>query len=154
MLCFIRYHEDGLIEVSPGLSEFLQESPEEVQLIGLEDVVPLSSLMSDSTVIHGAKKGFKLSTFHLRSNDGSDFEFAVENVNEVLVPSVLEHVRELQSEVDSQALVSNLGLDEKIDAQESWKQDPPATGSHFSIAYNAGKTPSIRYSLIHHVIIP
>lgn len=80
----------------------------------------LSLFMSDNTVDAGIKKGFLISTFRLRSSSGSEFEYAIYNSKDVLIPKKLEEIYQKEKMNDSLKATENRG----IETANSWKQDP------------------------------
>ena len=72
------------MEISPGFSEIIDED-----IYNTNNTISPSLFLSDENIIAGIKKGFKLSTFQLQSTHGSEFEFALQNINEVWIPQIL-----------------------------------------------------------------
>ena len=127
VLLSVRVYSDGLLEMSPEFSRVLEEDESRAHLHS-SGTAP-SVFMSNKTVAAGIKKGLRLHTYRLRSDDGSEFEYSIENVNEYALPSQVEAARAasiLSDAFASQASRSELG---------PWKMDPPAQGFTQSASY-------------------
>lgn len=112
LLCSFRLFPDGRLEVSPGFSGVLEEN-------AIDGTTSRSLFMENKTVVAGLTKGFKLETFRIRTGKGMEFEYVVENVNEVTTPHEIEELRRRKLEHD-------VGIAAKSrTTADSWKQDPP-----------------------------
>ena len=87
--------KEGFIEVSPSLSQIIEENPH-IDDLGSDMIqqkpIAISAFIEDSTVHTALRKGFRLSTFRLMSEKGAEFEYAIQNVNELLVPYKIEQI--------------------------------------------------------------
>ena len=45
--------------------------------------------MDDRTIITSFKKGFKLSSFRVQSLQGTEFEYIIQNINDIMLPQQL-----------------------------------------------------------------
>lgn len=103
------------MEVSPGLSSILEE-PQSEQPQDLwgdpfhAGSVAMSAFLRDRTVEAAMKKGFRLSTFRIRARNGTEYEYAVENVNELLIPHKVEEVLRRKALQDAVVAVEHRGL--------------------------------------------
>ena len=118
VLCTIKIYKDGLLEVSPPFSPIIEE---EDNLIHESATVP-SVFSSDKTIKNSVNKGFKIKTDRLRSKNGSEYEFCIQNVNQLQSPQDIEDMLNLNKGTDKEAAIASRGLD---DGLSSWKQDPP-----------------------------
>ena len=49
--------------------------------------------MENKTLVAGLTKGFKLKTFRIKAESGAEFEYVVENLNEMTNPHDIEELR-------------------------------------------------------------
>eukprot|EP01034_Spumella_vulgaris_P025544 gene25544-32014_t len=134
ILCTIRLYQDGLMEVSPslsGISEEILSADGQTQHTGdASHGAAVSLFMTDRTAEAALKKGFLLSTFRVRSDKGDEFEYAVYNTHEVLIPHKIEDIMKAQRAQDAIRSGQNIG-------GVNWKQDPPPMTKHKTITYYA-----------------
>jgi len=123
LLCSFRLFPDGRLEVSPGFSGILEENT-------IDGTTSRSLFMENKTVVAGLTKGFKLETFRLRTSKGMEFEYVIENLNEITAPQEIEELRQRKLANDVSA------ASKSRDTAESWKQDPPEKTYHHSTAIN------------------
>eukprot|EP00600_Ochromonadales_sp_CCMP1393_P000658 CAMPEP_0174985650 /NCGR_PEP_ID=MMETSP0004_2-20121128/18462_1 /TAXON_ID=420556 /ORGANISM="Ochromonas sp., Strain CCMP1393" /LENGTH=1154 /DNA_ID=CAMNT_0016238327 /DNA_START=65 /DNA_END=3529 /DNA_ORIENTATION=+ len=117
VLCSIRLYQDGLLEVSPMFSTVVEE---EVNVTH-DECSGLSAFLDDVSAEAGIKKGFRLSSFRVRSSKGSEFEYVIENLNDLLIPYKIEQIYQRKSLNDAIRATETRGAV----GFESWKQDPP-----------------------------
>lgn len=128
-----------MIEVSPSFSAILEE-PE--HLNGNEDPwndapsngIALTAFMSDKTAQAALNKGFRLSTFRFKTKNGVEYEYAIQNVNDLLIPYKIEDILRKRSLQQSIISAENRGVKEGVSADSTgnikgvvnggWKQDP------------------------------
>jgi len=117
ILSSIKIYLDGLVEVSPALSSILDE-PATDQPVNQDDFwadpqqtegVALSAFLSDRTAEAALKKGFRLSTFRTRAANGTEYEYVVQNVNELLIPHKLEEIARRKALQDAVIAAENRG---------------------------------------------
>lgn len=135
VLCSIKLYHDGLFEVSPGFSGIIEEF--HGTSIAINEVAP-SMFLSDNTVATGIRKGFKVSTHRVRSNRGSEFEYCIQNVNDLFLPQQIEDVRKFKMSQDNLTAARSRGIfrgGDNGDVGAQWKQDPPAKSFHKSISF-------------------
>ena len=127
VLCEIKLFQDGLIETSPGFSDLVPEH----HLYNSEEVAAVPDIfIDDSTIASGLKRGFKLVTFRVKSRDGSEFEYAIQNMNGVTIPHMLKAIREDEREIDSMRAANSRGQ-----LGDNWKQDPPSRDCNRTITF-------------------
>ena len=117
VLCTIRLYSSGLLEVNPGFSCPVEEK---VTANGLP--ASRSLFMHNETVKAGVTKGFQLETFRVRTKFGGEFEYSLQNMNELSSPMELE-----------QAIRSTPMRPRPPDVV--WKQDPPPSGFSHTMTY-------------------
>ena len=118
VLCSIRLYQDGLLEVTPSFSSVLEESG----LVTHEECSGLGVFLDDHSAEMGLKKGFRLATFRVRSAMGSEFEYAIQNVNDILIPYKLEQIEAKKAFLNSIKAAEARGSA----GSEGWMQDPPS----------------------------
>lgn len=118
MLCSIRLYQDGLLEVTPAFSSVVEEAG----LMTHDECSGLGVFLDDHSAETGLKKGFRLATFRVRSSKGSEFEYAIQNVNDILVPYKLEQIEAKRAFLNSIKAAEARGTA----GAESWMQDPPS----------------------------
>lgn len=77
-LCSIKIFNSGEVEISPGLSHHAPEIDPK-SAINYEPI-----FFASDTLRVAAEKGFRLSTWRFRSRAGSTYEYAIENVRDLL----------------------------------------------------------------------
>jgi hypothetical protein len=134
--------------VSPSLSALVEEPPHSSHSDDHRqpnfNSVALSAFISDKTAETALKKGFRLSTFRIKVKNGTEYEYAIQNVNELLIPHKIEEIvrkKNLQNSIKSienkgLRMTSNISTLPKLDKAEfvNWKQDP--SKKDFSISFN------------------
>jgi Ciliary basal body-associated, B9 protein len=126
VLCSIKLYQNGLLEVTPGLSGPVSETEGVfLESKGLaSNRVALSAFLDDNSVERAMASGFKLSTSSVRSKNGVEYEYCIQNVNDLLVPYQLEEILKRQSLLDLRSHTLN-----KCSAEHTnWTQDPAAPG--------------------------
>ena len=154
VLCTIKLYQDGLLQVTPGFSGVTAEAsggfPEGIE--SMADRCSLTAFLDDSTVQGAIATGFKLTTSKIRSKKGVEYEYMIQNMNDVLIPYQLEEILKLQKAADMRASALHKSSNEK----SSWKQDPPSAGKHKVVAIYAeivsgqdfnGKKVSVNYQV-------
>lgn len=110
--------QDGLLEVTPSFSSVVEEAG----LMTHEECSGLGVFLDDHSAETGLKKGFRLATFRVRSSKGSEFEYAIQNVNDILIPYKLEQIEAKRAFLNSIKAAEVRGTT----GAESWMQDPPS----------------------------
>lgn len=82
--------------------------------------------MENKTVVAGLTKGFKLQTFRVQSRSGIEYEYVIENLNELSAPQEIEDLRQRKLAHDTKMASRNR------DVSNNWKQDPPEHGYEHS----------------------
>lgn len=126
VLCSIKLYQNGLLEVTPGLSGPVSETEGVfLESKGLaSNRVAMSAFLDDNSVERALASGFKLSTSSVRSKNGVEYEYCIQNVNDLLVPYQLEEIFKRQNLLDMRAHTLN-----KCSAENTnWTQDPAAPG--------------------------
>jgi hypothetical protein len=118
ILCSIKLYQDGLLEVSPSFSSVVEEAG----FLTHDECSGLSAFIDDHSAEAGIKKGFRLASFRVRSAKGSEFEYVIQNVNDILIPHKLEQIEAKKSFLNSIKAAEVRGT---VGA-ESWLQDPPS----------------------------
>jgi len=126
VLFSVRIYNDGLLEMTPEFSRVVEE--DEARAHKHSSGAAPSVFLSNKTVAAGIKKGLRLHTYRLRSNDGSEFEYSIENMNEYTLPSQVEAARAATLLSDAFASQASRGVG-------TWKMDPPADGFSQTLAY-------------------
>lgn len=124
ILCSIRYHFNGLIEISPGISEICIDS----SVSNVNIPISMSAVMDTKSIMNGFSQGYLLSKYTVKSRSGSSFEYTIENSNEIVVPNILKEIRENDYYRDLNNWLLNSGNDPTNNIESNWKQDPPAKG--------------------------
>lgn len=160
--------QDGVVEVSPGLSKIIlepvNELPSDLSAEYHSALNPASTsntsasslFFSDHTVENGLKRGFRVSSLRIRSSEGSDFEYAVYNARDIFIPQQLDDLLLKQELMDSirSSEVRGLGA-QSISAQ--WKQDPSSRDFLYSLqaeivsadGFEEGDRIGVTYHLYH-----
>lgn len=128
VLFSLRMYSDGLLEMAPEFSRVLEE--DETKAGPHSTGTAQSLFMSNKTVAVGIKKGLRLHTYRLRSDDGSEFEYTIENLNAYTLPSQVEAHR-------AAAALNDALAGQAVRAQGPWKMDPPAIGLDQTVSYMA-----------------
>jgi Ciliary basal body-associated, B9 protein len=126
VLCSIKLYQSGLLEVTPGLSGPVSETEGVfLESKGLaSNRVAMSAFLDDNSVERAMASGFKLSTSSIRSKNGVEYEYCIQNVNDLLVPYQLEEILKRQNLLDMRSHTLN-----KCSAEHTnWTQDPAAPG--------------------------
>jgi hypothetical protein len=123
ILCAVKLYQDGVLEISPAFSSIVEEDSTATLLqssIG-QAGSPMSVFLDDSTIEAGMRKGFRLSSFKVRSIKGAEYEYVLHNVNDILVPHQLEAIETKQSVQNAIKAAENRG---STIGGHNWKQDP------------------------------
>ena len=126
VLCTIKLYQNGLLEVTPGLSGPISETEGVfIESKGLSSIrISMSAFLDDNTVERALATGFKLSTSSVRSRNGVEYEYCIQNSNDLLVPFQLEEILKRQNLLDMRSCAINKCSTEHT----NWTQDPPAPG--------------------------
>ena len=126
VLCTIKLYQNGLLEVTPGLSGPISETEGVfIESKGLSsNYISMSAFLDDNTVERALITGFKLSTSSVRSRNGVEYEYCIQNSNDLLVPFQLEEILKRQNLLDMRSCAINKCSTEHT----NWTQDPPAPG--------------------------
>ena len=126
VLCTIKLYQNGLLEVTPGISGPVSEMEGVfIESKGLSsNRISMSAFLDDKTVERALTTGFKLSTSSVRSRTGVEYEYCIQNSNDLLVPFQLEEILKRQSVLDMRSCAINKCSTEFT----NWTQDPPAPG--------------------------
>ena len=89
-----------------------------------------SLFMENTTVVAGLTKGFKLQTFRVQTSKGAEFEYTIENMNEISIPQAIEELRTKTLLRDADVATRTRGV------CSNWKQDPPEKSYDHSTAMN------------------
>lgn len=106
------------MEVTPSFSSVIEEEG----LVTHDECSGLSAFIDDHSAETGLKKGFRLATFRVRSAKGSEFEYAIQNINDMLIPYKLEQIEAKKAFVNSIKAAEVRGNA----SSGSWMQDPPS----------------------------
>ena len=123
ILCAVKLYQDGVLEISPAFSSIVEEDATTNLMqssIG-QAGSPISVFLDDSTIEAGMRKGFRLSSFKVRSIKGAEYEYVLHNVNDILVPHQLEAIEMKQSVYNAIKAAENRG---SAVGGHNWKQDP------------------------------
>jgi hypothetical protein len=71
------------------------------------DRLALTAFLPDSTVSNAINSGFRINTFKIRSLKGVEYEYCIQNVNELLIPYQLEEIVNRQKLIDKKAFLLN-----------------------------------------------
>ena len=128
ILCSMRLYGDGLLEVYPNFSLPTTENSGGVSLGvgGVIERASLSTFLDDGTVQAAVNKGFRLMTHRIQSKSGVEYEYCIQNINDLLSPMDIDEVLLRQKLLDMKAATANRSTNDAA----SWKQDPPAKGYH------------------------
>ena len=128
ILCSMRLYGDGLLEVYPNFSHPTTETSGGVSMGvgGAVERASLSTFLDDGTVQAAVNKGFRLMTHRIQSKSGVEYEYCIQNVNDLLSPMDIEEVFLRQKMIDMTAATANRSTSDTA----TWKQDPPAKGYH------------------------
>ena len=120
IICSLTLHQDGLLETTPAFSTILEETGSS-SVAGHSSSATQNLFMDNVTVAAGVRQGFRLESFRLETKNGAEFEFTIENLNEVTVPADIEELRNQIFVIDKQlAQRSREIVTEDISA--NWKQ--------------------------------
>jgi len=135
ILCSIRLYGDGLMEVFPNFSSPTAEAGGGVSLGvgGAVERASLSAFLDDGTVQAAVGKGFRLMGHRVQSKSGVEYEYCVQNANDVLSPLDLDDAMARQRYYDMKAAAANRSANDAA----NWKQDPPSKGFQKSVAMYA-----------------
>ncbi len=109
--------QDGLLEVTPSFSGVVDELQAHGEAV--EESMPLSLFMNDETAEASIKKGVRLSTFRVKARNGSEYEYVIQNVNDVMIPFKIEEYLRQQANIDAMKAAET-----RYGESDSWKQDP------------------------------
>eukprot|EP01038_Epipyxis_sp_PR26KG_P017331 gene17331-23923_t len=128
VLCSINVYQDGLIEVSPSFSGIVSEVNIDMNAHHTTPQKPLalSPFLDEKTTEIGRKKGFRLSTFKLRTKSGTDYEYIIQNLNEIIIPQKINEHMMKNVRPPSELSMRSVG---------NWNQSP--SSKHKSIAIYA-----------------
>jgi hypothetical protein len=119
ILCKITLYNDGLLEMTPDFSGAINESLGSLSGLGAStEKSPLSVFLNDDVVKEGVREGFRVNSHRIRSKTGVEYEFCLENVNEILIPSQLAEIKKRETALDKKASQLNRASIEK----GAWKQ--------------------------------
>ena len=123
ILCVVKLYQDGVLEISPAFSSIVEEdSTTNLMQSSIGQAgSPMSVFLDDSTIEAGMRKGFRLSSFKVRSIKGAEYEYVLHNVNDILVPHQLEAIETKQSVYNAIKAAENRG---STIGGHNWKQDP------------------------------
>lgn len=126
ILFSIKMYNDGLLEMGPAFSRTLEEDETRahVQSTGSAPNV----FLTNKTIAAGIKKGMKLQTYRLRSDDGSEYEYTIENMHDYTLPSQVETAH-------SMSIMNDAYTSQAVRGEGVWKMDPPAEGRDQTMAY-------------------
>ena len=124
ILCSIKLYNDGFLEVTPGFSGVISESSDSMTAgVGCApERSSLSLFLDDNTVRTGISKGFKLTTNKIRSNKGIEYEYSIQNINDILIPYQTAEIMKKQKLLDKKSFIQNKSSSDT----STWKQDPPS----------------------------
>ena len=124
VLCTIKLYQDGFLEVTPGFSGIISESSDDLSgaFDASQERSSLSLFLDDNTVRTGISNGFKITTNRIRSKIGLEYEYSIQNINDVLIPHQLSEIMKKQKLLDKKSSVQSKSSIEN----SSWKQDPPS----------------------------
>ena len=124
ILCSIKLYQDGFLEVTPGFSGVISESSDDIPgaFDSCQERSSLSLFLDDNTVRTGISDGFKLTTNRIRSKKGIEYEYSIQNINDVLIPHQLAEIMKKQKLLDEKSFIQNKSSTDT----SSWKQDPPS----------------------------
>ena len=124
ILCSIKLYQDGFLEVTPGFSGVISESSDDIPgaFDSSQERSSLSLFLDDNTVRTGISDGFKLTTNRIRSKKGIEYEYSIQNINDVLIPHQLAEIMKKQKLLDEKSFIQNKSSTDT----SSWKQDPPS----------------------------
>lgn len=111
ILCSFKLYQDGLLAVDPGFSGIVEEPIQETDEASIHsNRIGLSPFLTDRTAEAAIKTGFRLTTFRVSSLiSGSEFEYSMENVNDVLSPIKLESILKHDNMVRGQRVAEYRG---------------------------------------------
>ena len=126
VLCTIKLYQNGLLEVTPGISGPVSETEGVfVESKGLaSNRLSMSAFLDDKTVEKALLTGFQLSTSSVRSRTGVEYDYCIQNSNDLLVPFQLEEILKRQNILDMRSCAMNKCSTENT----NWTQDSPAPG--------------------------
>lgn len=83
--------------------------------------VAMTCFLSDRTAEAALKKGFLLSSFRTRSDDGTEYEYVIQNVNELLVPHKIEDILKRKALQEAVIAAQNRGSGIRPDEKNNGK---------------------------------
>ena len=126
-LSTIKVFNNGLIEVSPKLSELVEDIEGQGSNFKLQRRISLSPFINNRTIKSALQEGFRLSLTRINTHEGAEFSYSIHNVKELLVPHQIEELlrkKALQNAITSD---ENRGVIDDEDAiNNNWMQDPSA----------------------------
>lgn len=132
LLCAIRLDQDGLLEMSPGFSDIVSESSLG-RLSTSGSGQPSSLFMDDLSILAGIRKGFLIQTYRLRTKQGVEYEYVIQNVNELTIPHEIQELEIESLNRDMKNAEDSRGIRET----QEWRQDPPLHPHTASLAVYA-----------------
>jgi hypothetical protein len=125
ILCSLKLYDNGLLEVDPGFSGIVEETRAANGLATGRTI-----FMGNETVSAGVSKGFQLATFRVRTKYGGEYEYAIQNMNDLHSPREIEEAMRSAASGggDCEARASRI-------SEVVWKQDPPAEGYSHTLSY-------------------
>jgi hypothetical protein len=130
VLCSVKMYSDGLIEINPGFSKYIDESQESVKHSG---GLTANSFLNNKTVNTALKEGFRLSSHRIFTILGSEYIFTLQNLNDLLLPQKIEEIRKLNIIADKQASQRSRGV--QGSDSKKWMQDPPSNNHDVILAF-------------------
>ena len=119
-LCTIKIYNGQLLEVDPGFSGIIEES---MSGSNKSSEKGRTLFLSNDTVETGLANGFRLKPFVITTNGGSEFEYSLQNKNDLFLPSEIEDVIK-----ETEESLTKLG-------PSTWKQDPPPEDANHICTY-------------------
>ena len=107
------------MEVSPCFSGIIEET----SALTHTHSTALSAFIDDQTAEIGIKQGFRLASFRLRSIKGSEYEYIIQNINDILIPYKLEQIEAKKSFLNS---IKSIEIKENLNNSNNWSQNPPS----------------------------
>lgn len=117
ILCCLKLYQDGVLEVTPAFSNILEE---DTATAIAQEGNSMAPFLEDATAEAGIRKGFKLTSFRVRSLLGTEYEYVIQNINDLLIPYQIEQIERKIRYQNSIKAIENRG----ILGAENWKQDP------------------------------
>lgn len=130
ILCSVKIYSDGLIEINPGFSKYIDETQESDRKV---DGLSATVFLNNKTVNSGIKEGFRLSSHRVLNSLGSEYLFTLQNLNDLLLPQKIEEIRQLNMISDKQASQRSRG--NASSDSKKWMQDPPSIKHDIILAF-------------------